>query len=1810
MLAGLPAVFLEGIASQAPEHGHSINGRSLLIAMNPSASANLEVREPAVPSYESAVHWRHSTEAKVILFAPSDAEREGIGAGLGPVARIDSQVIVDQTRAWLQALNETGAAKSYMFAMLKGLRNSQIFIDLEMWVDFILAITKQGFAYPPHLRVQHAAPALRIPRDGFTKLPAFKPEGNQRVNPKDFHLAFQTARAEVGVYAGLMTPKQEPVEARSVLEAVATYDHQDDIGNLDALKTVKDLLKDEPNIRPGEWRDSQRNFCEVVSWERIGAYLFTGGRKNTRQSLGESTLKFIEGNYRDEVTQDDRRLLESLNDSMPREPKVEEIEFFERWQERLNHPKVVNLYKNWQKRLFAKDVLGHDLLSAFSEGFEALIVASGESLAEMNEPRILVRTSAHNKAMFWEKLDIGVQSLFRFELMSVQGLFGDSVLWDLDACFRHNAVDSSSSNDARKVDLELYLVEAADVVNFSKLPTPPKNAPRVRATWQPGLKPKDEPIGLALPDDFAALANAAKHNVGLFRRHVFAPRPGVDGAMISSTTLSDRNSFSDVAQAQGGRTFDTTIRREDDLLAELRCKILELAKVRSIEAAAASQLTSAVDTFEEQYRTAILAIGKCPKAGFANASIQAQAEAFGNLCLTCRQNAKTERARIEIRSLVAKIGIVSSSRSDQMAILAAWHPFRLAERQAKILDLANFIKSVLHSQAAAKSDLTIAFDERRALTNKWVFPEAVVVDETTMVSVEDVAGYSLMVPAEGVSQSQEALEGSTPSAAAKFIECVDQYLEVHPHEATNLSSAIYDSESITLPNEITRQMVQRIHRDQDLRCQLVVTHHEQGRMRSIYRNQNMCLDFEDSGDVAKGFISRLRVDVRPNRFMPGHEDAIREVDLVFLHDAVSHVATPVWDFEPACAEDFNSAFSVALASKPRRRLSEVDAPGVGVYLTLPRPPRAVAQYQDLLYEMSKSAVLPEQHHGVLVRQVRFDAPELQQIIKRAHDLGEWVVSYDKISSRKLLEKSGIKIIRDFSVPGAGSRVIISAGKVDSRLKFNIKQVLIESCGIKEEVAVRYSDVVLEDTLKISGQKVLSGAKFANSSREMVGLCVLRAHLEAALPENLDDTAHPVWISLDDYRGWFTSGKGKIADTVAITIVDLGHRFKLMVQVGEAKFIGMNSELVETREARHQVRDTLERLKRILVDNVDVVSRTAWCSRLADLLVNRDGLSDILPDPIRRAAFVDCLSAGAVDFRISGEAVICLHDDHSTEPKLETDPEQPYIRWHVLPSPIVQKTLQIVAEGGVPNREGLRYVRWYRGTDDAKAACLDFSAWSQGKSEEQPTRRLKVPKSNPTTNVTDHLDGISVLSEEIETEITNAVKGDSSISPVPEPTSDSNVSKERSRFVAEPIYFILNKMAKCEEGKIDDVNSIAWAKEVSEATQRALSHFGMQAHFSEPRFRLTPNGTLITFRGHETLTVDKIERRTGEMLTTHGIEVVDVRPGRGKISLFVKRDKRALVPLGSTWLSAPWPNREPGELTNFILGAREDDDHLLFLNLAGEFANYEEHGPHTLIAGGTGSGKGILTQSLLLQLISFNDPDRAELILVDPKKGVDFAWLNGVPHLRTPIVTEMEEASSVFKSLVRQMDDRYELLAKVGAQNIAQYNSKVDSMNRMRRIFLVHDEMGAWMAQEKEYQEVVLSAVANLGMKARAAGIHLVLITQRADADAVPPRLRDNMGNRLCLKVQNSTGSRMVLGVAGAEKLLGKGHLACVMAYQSPPAGQVFHVVQVPFAEPEDMQLLADAAMSYWRAHKEGHPSLLGQSSEGNSQQVQTTVLSR
>ncbi|WP_296940943.1 FtsK/SpoIIIE domain-containing protein, partial [uncultured Marivita sp.] len=286
-------------------------------------------------------------------------------------------------------------------------------------------------------------------------------------------------------------------------------------------------------------------------------------------------------------------------------------------------------------------------------------------------------------------------------------------------------------------------------------------------------------------------------------------------------------------------------------------------------------------------------------------------------------------------------------------------------------------------------------------------------------------------------------------------------------------------------------------------------------------------------------------------------------------------------------------------------------------------------------------------------------------------------------------------------------------------------------------------------------------------------------------------------------------------------------------------------------------------------------------------------------------------------------------------------------------------------------------------------------------------------------------------------------------------------------------------------------------------------------------------------------------------------------------------KRAILRLRDLWRLRELPKTAPETNTSLLIGAKEADGELLYLNVGEGFSGQQPHGPHTLIAGETGSGKGVLVQSLLLDICATNSPESARIRMIDPKAGIDFPWLRRMPHLDGDLITSREEAIETLEELVEEMERRNRLLADAGVTKLANYNKKVPPNERLPRIWVFHDELADWMLID-DYRDAVELNASRLGVKARAAGINLVLITQRPDKDALPMQLRANLTNRLVLKVADKRNSVLVLDEPGAERLLGRGHLAAKLSGE----GEII-LAQVPFADEDEMAELADLIRSAW-----------------------------
>jgi len=256
--------------------------------------------------------------------------------------------------------------------------------------------------------------------------------------------------------------------------------------------------------------------------------------------------------------------------------------------------------------------------------------------------------------------------------------------------------------------------------------------------------------------------------------------------------------------------------------------------------------------------------------------------------------------------------------------------------------------------------------------------------------------------------------------------------------------------------------------------------------------------------------------------------------------------------------------------------------------------------------------------------------------------------------------------------------------------------------------------------------------------------------------------------------------------------------------------------------------------------------------------------------------------------------------------------------------------------------------------------------------------------------------------------------------------------------------------------------------------------------------------------------------------------------------------------------------KPGQPNlKLIIGARESSGETLYLEPAIKDA------PHTLIAGTTGSGKSILVQNLILDIVCTNTPSQAKIYLIDPKQGLDYSLRQSLPHICNGVVTEQDKAAELLQALVQEMKTRMtEMSGK--ASNVLQYNSLVPENERFPIIWLFHDEFAAWMIDE-EYKKLVSNVVQQLGMMARAAGIFLVFAAQRPEARVMTSQLRSNLDNRLILRVASEADSEMALGCKGAEQLLGKGHIAVRL-----PEEQGIILVQVPYLAPNEVREIVRA----------------------------------
>lgn len=357
----------------------------------------------------------------------------------------------------------------------------------------------------------------------------------------------------------------------------------------------------------------------------------------------------------------------------------------------------------------------------------------------------------------------------------------------------------------------------------------------------------------------------------------------------------------------------------------------------------------------------------------------------------------------------------------------------------------------------------------------------------------------------------------------------------------------------------------------------------------------------------------------------------------------------------------------------------------------------------------------------------------------------------------------------------------------------------------------------------------------------------------------------------------------------------------------------------------------------------------------------------------------------------------------------------------------------------------------------------------------------------------------------------------------------------------PPVTLLNSAKKNRE----DVNKDTITKNI-EVLEKVLGDFRINGKVVE--VNIGPNVTQYEMElkaGTMVSRLLRINREISLALAAKGVRIQAPIPGKSTVGVEIPNEKTTVVTMREMIESIPSSMKQSKLLA--VLG-RNIMGRPIFVEI--------NNTPHLLIAGSTGSGKSVCINCIIASILMRTKPDEVKLLLIDPKK-VELNNYNGIPHLLVPVVTDAKRAALALRKIVSEMDDRYSRFNAAGVKNIAGYNLYVQNKNKrlgeklenMPYIIVIIDELADLMLVAAREVEDSITRITQL---ARAAGIHLIVATQRPSTDVITGLIKANIPSRISFAVSSSIDSRTILDMTGAEKLLGKGDMLFLPMGESTP----------------------------------------------------------
>ncbi len=1501
-------------------------------------------------------------------------------------------------------------------------------------------------------------------------------------------------------------------------------------------------------------------------WEGDGVYLAFDKPKEKQFGLVDSTIRFFDHDCEEENALDaeGRKLLEDLKSRERRADfNDEDEEFFVKHRRMLEQD--AKLCARWEKALYGKPIECTD----FFDGFARVVNSLHAGLRDPEGERILRFTVSKGRKEWRERFNYDAGSYFSAMYRGLKELMGSKADWKIERMGNANlpdplfdyedffAKEKELRNDKKnKIRPNSSLSRAALQIKFDVAliqVTRGKEITLAKTQLLWSYKPKS--IGLSMVADMRRLLEKGAVGCTEVPRRLVSKKGGVQNVSLLDTSTLEATYSTDAGSLVPAANKLRSLRHE------IKTRIKELADEGRLMPHQRDEIKAAWERFEEDYAKAM---ADFVFTGLHGEAVMRQSDSFAALLGALMAHARGDVCRSRLASEVLSVGTARVAGDNPAVIIPPWHPERMKALAVKSRRVAAFATHLLSSESILYGDREIFMRELSDEIAHPFYPEIAVLSRAgapLLVSESNtVNGYSLLEsPTRG---AEHAMTDVDPAAAAKQArELLERYVGLQPHEAANLSVVLYNADAAELPLATVRELAS-LQEHGKFQCSVSVRHADPAKLRSVYGELvNKAGDDPDLpvvSETSDNFVSKLRISVTPISATPsGSAQGFKAFDVAFLHDVVSRAAQSEWLPVPWTNDRPNLEHAPSRWSY--RSVSGENELKSTTFLTCPWQTASGWAYVSAVAAVCRQTdALPDERY-LPARRISLQSPVLAGMIKDAHDLAEWVATYDELLDKRQLQHNEITVVRYRRGSTNGRNMIVSSTSELRLLGVLVRRRLEE---LKLQLDADEIQAAVEkakrDALSVSGDIVLRAAKRGVSAGEMIGLVLSRyllaAEFQAAAGSGKVLTAY---FLLDDYASWLSQPESRIADILALNVEERGDDVRVVISIVESKYVGADGLAKARRDSKDQLLATLSMFREALFGDPGRLDRDVWLARLADMLIDADippGMTGLMERARSK------LREGDIEISLRGYSQVYVHTSDAgltsaSGQELLEDVDGVQAWQEVFDRPDLRKLAEAYAKGsgGIEVRAELGPHQPWSGHGFRKPAPRVPWLAAMGQLASGPTdvavdESLSVDGADASVPPSNQALELAVSTPEL-VQVTPAV---ATLTPGLMSATSSNLGTALSQLVS----------AKFVSGAQADAEREAWAQEVTKKLKAALNSYGLQAAILGTR--LTPNGCLVRLAGSDRLRVEDIENKRTQLLTTHAINLVTVQPKPGEIVVTVAGSKRQAVSLWELWSRRELNRNVAGINTSFLLGLQEINGALLYLNLGAEFGGLSSHEPHSLVAGATGSGKSVLIQALLLDIAATNSKDLAQITLIDPKMGVDYAPLADLPHLRDEIVTTKEKAGEVLEALVQEMEDRYRAFAKARTRDLPTYNAKVPVEERLPMVFLVHDEFADWMLDDA-YKAAVGAAVQRLGVKARAAGIHLIFAAQRPDKDVMPMQLRENLGNRLILKVSSEATSKIALDRPGAELLLGRGHLAAKLNGEQ---GLLF--AQAPFLSDDEI----------------------------------------